>query len=68
MLVLREHQLGNQYAGQVSLAEAVTQEKDIRLLLIQKSLKLVAAVFNLRGIDRIFFVSFHQNGGGRSPF
>ena len=38
VLILGRHQLRNQDAGQISLAEAVAQEKDIRLLLIQKSL------------------------------
>ena len=68
MLILGRHQLGNQNAGQISLTEAVTQKKTSCLFLVQKSLQLIAAVFNLRRIDRIFFVFFDQNGGGRSPF
>ena len=68
VLILGRHQFGNQYARQISLTEAVTQEKDIRFLLVQKSLHLIARAFNLGGIDRVFFVAFDQQRCGRAPF
>ncbi len=40
MLILWQHQIRNEYARQISLAEAITQEEDIVLFLVQKPLQL----------------------------
>src|SRR5258708_27810739 len=68
MLILGQYQVRNQDAGQIRLAEAVTHKKDIVLLPVQKPLELKAAVFYLRGVNRIFFISFGENRRRSAPF